>query len=269
MGFGSLGCFNKVSRRQIVTGQTQRLAGRSAKQIRRLTNIKIDGLYWVRPSKSSAPQQVYCDMNTDGGGWMMIARTHPTSTDLGGQNWGWRGGAMGSINDFSKPYQLGFYPNWFSVGASFTEFAFGNQYSPTSNAWGPYVYKQATPDAATIMNNDFALGVYSYNTIKYPANYASIYATTSPPWMQALFGWAISGTASNIYWMRDVSGFSNNSYGLNYYGMSSTYFNDPTYWTISGPWGAGANVLGDGTYNQVGSNEKLGGTSQVILMVRE
>ena len=50
-------------------GSTSATAAPSARAIKQLTNTTTDGLYWIYIPQVGATQ-VYCDMNTDGGGWM-------------------------------------------------------------------------------------------------------------------------------------------------------------------------------------------------------
>ena len=48
-----------------------------------------DNYYMLYPQgPSSAGVLTWCDMTTDGGGWMMVARSHPSAVTYGGQNWG-------------------------------------------------------------------------------------------------------------------------------------------------------------------------------------
>lgn len=275
MPFSSLASLHAHARRPIVTGQSSRLAGRSAKQIRRLTNIKVDGLYWVRPGKGHAPEQVWCDMNTDGGGWMLIARTDPNDTDLQGQNWGWRGAPIGAISDYTRPYQLGVYANWYLKGHRFSEICFGNRKNRNTSEMGLYAYRHKVQNVDNLFNVDDVQPFVQFTTVKYPPDYLNIYDTTNPPWMQAYHGWAISGTQSNIYWLRDVNGFSGNTYGIRPSGMGSTYYNSTTVLYYYGPWGVGSEynptteVLPNGDFNTVGENSRTGGTNHVMLLVRE
>lgn len=49
--------------------------GKSAKDIKLYNKAAtFDGLYWIQPTEATPPIQVYCDMTTQGGGWMMCAR---------------------------------------------------------------------------------------------------------------------------------------------------------------------------------------------------
>jgi hypothetical protein len=53
-------------------GSTSALAASSALQIKNTTGTTTNGLYWIN-IPTIGPTQIYCDMNTDGGGWMRFA----------------------------------------------------------------------------------------------------------------------------------------------------------------------------------------------------
>ena len=53
-------------------GSAASKAAASASAIKSLTGTTTDGLYWI--NVSGTPTEIYCDMNTDGGGWMLSFR---------------------------------------------------------------------------------------------------------------------------------------------------------------------------------------------------
>lgn len=221
-----------------------------------------DGLYWVYPGgPNSSPYQVYCDMTTDGGGWMLVARSHPTTVNPNGKKWGWKGGAIGSINDFSQAYQLGWGEIW-DTNATFTSYIFGNQRTNVDNSWGPFIYKVSSITYATFFGSDTQQS-YTYSTVK---SDTSVYGTTSYPGMQQAIGFTTTATNNDHYYMRDCCGYG--GYGGYPTQMSTVYCGANFYY--SGPWCGGSTTTGSiydfGTY--VSNGLTYGGTNQYMIMVK-
>jgi hypothetical protein len=221
-----------------------------------------DGLYWVYPEgPTSSPYQVYCDMTTDGGGWMLVARSHPTTVNPNGKKWGWKGGSIGSINDFLQAYQLGWGEIW-DGNATFTSYIFGNQRTNVDNSWGPFVYRVSSINYSTFFGSDTQQS-YTYSTLK---SNTAVYGTTDYPGMQGAIGYTTTGTNNDVYYMRDCCGYG--GYGGYPTQMSTVYCGANFYY--SGPWCGGSTNTGGvydfGTY--VSNGLTYGGTNQYMIMVK-
>jgi hypothetical protein len=202
-------------------------------------------------------------MTTDGGGWTLIARSHPTTINYNGENWGWKGGVIGSINDFSQAYQLGWGEIW-DGNSTFTSYIFGNQRTNFDNSWGPFIYKVSSINYSTFFGSDTQQS-YTYTTLK---SDTSVYGSTNFPSMQRAVGFTTTGTNNNIYYMRDCCGFSL-SYGGRPTTMGTTYCGTDRV-PVSGPW-CGGSTTTNGVYNYgtyVPYVFTYGGTNQYIIMVK-
>jgi hypothetical protein len=69
-------------------GTTQGRASASCWAIKQNFPASADGLYWLVTPQLVAPQQFWCDMTTDGGGWVLVAR--------GRQGWTFRQPGQGA-----------------------------------------------------------------------------------------------------------------------------------------------------------------------------
>jgi hypothetical protein len=227
----------------------------------------LNGFYMVYPEGiNSTGQLVWCDMTTDGGGWMLVARSHPSTVNYNGKNWGWRGGSIGSVKDYSQAYQAGWWDYWDTSGATFTSYIFGNRENINNNNWGYFIYKVIISSYNTFTTSD-TQQTSTRSTLKFDT---SVYDRTTFPSMQSAIGFPITGTSNNIYYMRDCCGYT--ALGGLPTSMSTVYCGSDTILGYSGPWCGGSstdesgNFL-SGTFLTAGGN-RYGGTNQYMIMVR-
>lgn len=87
-------------------GSSAALAAQSAVEIKEQNPAATSGVYWIKPqSWAGQAQQVYCDMETDGGGWMMVAYAGTISGNKSstvGSNWLPAFNTYGSIDANAK-----------------------------------------------------------------------------------------------------------------------------------------------------------------------
>ena len=70
----------------VLDGSTSSRAAASCWTIKQSLPSSGDGLYWLQTPQLVAPKQFYCDMTTDGGGWILV----------GGEGWSWSPNGQGS-----------------------------------------------------------------------------------------------------------------------------------------------------------------------------
>lgn len=226
-----------------------------------------DNYYMLYPQgPSSAGVLTWCDMTTDGGGWMMIARSHPSTVNYNGANWGWQGGAIGSVKDFTQAYQLGWW-TFFNNNATFSSFIFGNRSNLYNNAWGYFTYKVNISSYSTFTTSDTQQGPSSTSTLR---SDTSVYTWTTYPGMQSAIGYPVTGTTNNIYYLRDCCGFA--GYGGTATSFVSTYCGSDSVLAYSGPWCGGSSTDGSGNFlpgtTTTPAGYKYGGTNQYMIMVK-
>ena len=70
-------------------GSRSEQAAPSCWAIKQANPSATNGVYWLQTPRLVAPQQFYCDMTTDGGGWVLVGR--------GRNNWLWSDAGQGSL----------------------------------------------------------------------------------------------------------------------------------------------------------------------------
>lgn len=146
------------------------------------------GRYEIAPEEAKVPTPitVHCDMDTDGGGWTLVARSVAGDFDEGEFGWG---SARGDILDPSQPYSL----DAKSTGLKFSQVLVGKQGG--GYAWGNRVYRfDVPPDFLKALNDD------SMDT----AALTTITGDCMGPNMLEHVGYT---RETDVFWFRDASGF--------------------------------------------------------------
>src|ERR1700742_3974422 len=72
----------------IGSGTSSSTPGASCWGIKQAFPQSADGLYWLRSQAMASAGQFYCDMTTDGGGWVLVGR--------GREGWTWSPSGQGT-----------------------------------------------------------------------------------------------------------------------------------------------------------------------------
>ena len=69
-------------------GSSPATAAASCWEVKQVKPSAADGTYWLLTPQLRTPTQFFCDMTTDGGGWVLVGR--------GRDGWQWDGDAQGT-----------------------------------------------------------------------------------------------------------------------------------------------------------------------------
>lgn len=152
---------------------------------------------------TNRPVSVYCDMESSGGGWTLVARSVPGGSSEDGFGWGSSRGAISSPNE---PYSL----DVASVGIEFTELLVGNR--GPGYGWAENVYRLDLPNDF-LSNTDNSVPVSNLSTVKGDCN------PSGGPEMLRNAGF--SGR-DDVFWLRDETDFRS-QYGLEPDGFNLFY----------------------------------------------
>lgn len=90
-------------------GSSSSTAAASCWGIKQLKPSATDGLYWLLTPQLVTPRQFWCDMTTDGGGWVLVGR--------GREGWSWRDRGQGNAANVARTpdgqaaFSVQFYPS--------------------------------------------------------------------------------------------------------------------------------------------------------------
>ena len=86
-------------------GSSANYAAKSANEILNNYGYKPSGLYWIREPNTGTPKQIYCDMETDGGGWMLWLEYNTSTNSMHNQATA-RGNLARSYNNNYSKYEV-------------------------------------------------------------------------------------------------------------------------------------------------------------------
>tara|TARA_Y100001972_G_scaffold124932_1_gene175161 strand:- start:5633 stop:7903 length:2271 start_codon:yes stop_codon:yes gene_type:complete len=86
-------------------GSSANYAANSANEILNNYGYKPSGLYWIREPNTGTPKQIYCDMETDGGGWMLWLEYNTSTNSMHNQATA-RGNLARSYNNNYSKYEV-------------------------------------------------------------------------------------------------------------------------------------------------------------------
>jgi hypothetical protein len=146
-------------------GLTSATAGTSAYQIKQTTGTTTDGLYWVKNSNinGGTPFQVYCDMNTNGGGWILLV----TSTKS--QDWTTTNVLLRGTPSISASYSILQYADYFKRSTTGFQYMLGaNTVATDRTSWAyaggiwtanaAYSFASTTNANTNVTNNQWFTG---------------------------------------------------------------------------------------------------------------
>ena len=200
-------------------GSSADRAATSALEILRYYGKKPSGNYWIKEPNNGTPRQIYCDMETDGGGWMLWLEYNTSQNSMG---------AQGTQSNLAPAYNNG-YANYEvmldgsdvnninkrSIRGVYELDANGEIRANGSRQWGEHhlpehVGNPFVPNSDTFFN-DAADGEFIQRTQYYS------------PLAGASGGWTSIGSGSLFVYVREPNPLVRNGDIKTYYGMPLVY----------------------------------------------
>jgi hypothetical protein len=163
------------------------------------------GVYELQNPSGLEPVEVYCDLETAGGGWLLAGRSAPAGA---AGSFGWQA-QTGDVNDDQVPYSLGFHLHPFE----FTEILIGSY--DGGKAWGEYVYRLGVP--ADLVPT---FGVAGIETTYVGA----VKGQCQPVGGPTMFTFIGNTLKADTFWLRDKNA-NNADFGLRH-DRFDTYYDD-------------------------------------------
>ena len=215
----------------LLDGSTSAKANTSASAIKTLTSTTTDGYYYIQASGMANPVRLWCDMNTDGGGYMRFwwFNTLEQDGDLSGS---WQSGTKFGTADISTiPYDQYYGYGRIPSGVTPTKLLVkGTSYSQTST--NPPSYAIWTFNSSNSTSNAMLASMQSGTTASM-SNRGDFAPTTinldsDPYGIQGSgltdhwgYGDGVMGGSESTFDLNDDTGRSNTSFAAGYDGGGS------------------------------------------------
>ncbi len=166
----------------------------------------LSGVYTILSPSKRAPVEVYCDLETAGGGWLLVGRSVPMNDD---NSFGWTSGT-GDLDDDAKPYSVNVKAN----GFAFEEVLIGTW--SDGKAWGDHIYRYGVPGDLLSHGGDLVPTTFLEN----------VYGDCKPGAGPKMLTYVGATDKTSAFFFRDTDTIDEADYGL-LHDMVWTYHLEP------------------------------------------
>lgn len=165
------------------------------------------GFHDIDPDQDGQPLFVWCDMDTAGGGWTLVARSDDSGS-LQGEGFGWMASSGTAANNYNEPYSMGVN----DAGLRFTEILVGSR--TDDQFWSDAYALEVSPDFLKECADT------PCQPISGPTQVVDGECSGAEPTMLNWLGYI---NITNGFWFRDNSSLG--QFGLNHRAWSTNYDN--------------------------------------------